>query len=244
MEGGKSENFTLVELLVVIGIISILSAMLLPALNLVKARVASTTCKSNLKQIGYAAFCYSNENNEYVMPADLEDAGGYRSWINFLYADLKSKKLFVCPALTDEECFDPYGGSAVVDIDKGSYIMNNIKSGNWNGASITTNPDSSTGWGNGSTNPIRITRLTKTDEKILILDFVKCMPSHTPANWGSDARSLNSYLETDHGPYGYGTDIRDAGRHHLKFFNALMGDQHVTDIRESEPDQWVVVGKK
>ena len=238
------KKFTLVELLVVIGIISILFAMLLPALNLVKNKAKAIACKNNLKQIGYACFSYSTENDGYVLPADLNDVGGYRSWINYLYADLKSKKLFQCPSLADKECFDPYGGSAVVDIKWGSYIMNTIQTGKWCGASISTDPNSSTGWGNNCTNPIKQFRVKAPESKIFIVDFVKCTSDYTPANWGSDARSLNSYLETDHGPYGYGTDIRDAGRHHGRFYNALMGDQHVTDIRESEPDSWVAVGNQ
>lgn len=214
----------------------------MPALKAVKDRATAMSCRSNLKQIGYACFNYSSENDGYVIPADFNDTGGYRSWINYLYAQLKSKKLFQCPSLKTEECFDPYGGSAVVDIKRGSYIMNTIETGKWHGAPISTNPDLSTGWGNNCTNPVKQFRVDQPERKIFIVDFVKCTSDYSPANWGSDARSLNSFLETDHGPYGYGTDIRDAGRHHGLFFNSLMGDQHVVDIKNSDPDQWVAVG--
>ena len=59
------KRFTLIELLVVIAIIAILAAILLPALQSARVRAQTTSCISNLKQMGTIAQNYFNDHRSF-----------------------------------------------------------------------------------------------------------------------------------------------------------------------------------
>jgi prepilin-type N-terminal cleavage/methylation domain-containing protein/prepilin-type processing-associated H-X9-DG protein len=96
--------FTLIELLVVIAIIAILAAMLLPALSVAKQKGWTTSCNSNLHQIGLGMRMFADDNSELYPESGgniywgANDLGtGKAAWMEQIFPYVGNLKVYNCP---------------------------------------------------------------------------------------------------------------------------------------------------
>ena len=107
-------GFSLVELLVVIGIIALLIGILLPSLGKAREQASSVNCKSNMRQVGLELLIYSQHWSGYMFPPDRgDDKPLTERWPNFVFSPAR----YDPPELTCPSDPEP--------AERHSYILNN-----------------------------------------------------------------------------------------------------------------------
>jgi len=114
----RATAFTLIELLVVVAIITVLVAILLPAMAGARRTAQLTVCQSNLRQWGVNHLMFAQENEGWFLHFDRE-GGDWKSPeivrdLEFAQFFIKhyamSKSMFYCPLAADWQMFWQWPG--------------------------------------------------------------------------------------------------------------------------------------
>lgn len=104
--------FTLIEVLVVIGIIAVLMAILLPSLTKARQAGKRTGCMANLRNVAMAQIAYANANKDQLVAAGEGSYDVQGSWIGLLEKEIALGLVRRCPS--DES---PYFDELFTDYD-------------------------------------------------------------------------------------------------------------------------------
>lgn len=203
--------FTLVELLVVVAVISILMAMLLPALSSAKSKGQEIACRSNLKQLGLVAMSYSGDYDNWCISGVI--SGGI--WTNTLrnLDYFKSDKMMKCPS---EPVFN------IANTNRVNYGVNHGTFGAW--------------VGHANEIPQRMQSISKFGRDSSLLYFIDTPPTTYKTVGIGFSSDTSAYVSPDGGIYPIiagSSNYPIYVRHNLRA-NAAIFDGHVTSFGRTE----------
>ncbi len=161
-------GFTLVELLVVIGIVALLALLLLPAVQAAREGARRTQCQNRIRNVGLAVIGYHDSNSRYPpgrfrVPTDIGPKGNAWSWIAVSLPFLEEAALYdagdipstglgesrvtgkqitslLCPSGTFSNSGPRFDGGHFVGLPIGQSNYKAVSGANW-GHDITIGPD-------------------------------------------------------------------------------------------------------
>jgi prepilin-type N-terminal cleavage/methylation domain-containing protein len=250
-KSGAASGFTLVELLVVIGIIALLIAILMPALSRARQSANRTACLSNMRQIGLAFTQYLNENKDrFPRPASSQTDEDWIYWqagrklddsriVAYLGGHFQAK-LFRCPS--DSEYDKHLNGFTYSYTVNETMCRHPFSLAGYQPGNHGTNPgkdSSDTSPANSPRTPLTLKRsqIVKSAEKIFLIDESSNTVDDgcwAPQNY--NASSHLNVLSNRHDKKSENQDDLNAGRG-----NALFADMHADFIERKlamDPHWW------
>jgi prepilin-type processing-associated H-X9-DG protein len=218
--------FSLVELLVVVGIIAILVAIMLPTLQRSVRQAASTVCQHNLREIYHGLEMYRMDNNGWVPVAEahVSPAGVSETWFAALHPRyIQDSAVMSCPD-------DPYAG-----------LRRQVSAGpdaHWSGLLSYGLSDFIQSGAEGYLANLDRFRPTRAHETLLVADVG---PDHVLVEGALREPGLATHRTTGRLPWDDSYDPGEARQlpswltvRHLGGINALMVDGAVRHLRTHE----------
>ncbi|MEA2733971.1 MAG: hypothetical protein QOE14_422 [Humisphaera sp.] len=235
-------GFTLVELLVVIGIIAVLVGILLPVLGSARRSARTLQCAAAMRQFGQANIMYVNEQRGWCVPVKTANGSntdpGYYGTLAYIpwYMNAIMRKHLMMPVPPRFGTPGAYTTSNWVEnwprglLCPESTISQELKKGTithsygWNRETLGRNDNSKvTNFANAYA--VKLNKIPKSAEKIQMIDgnwfYLDGPAMNTPADWRT---RWNVYGEREPG----GTNPITVNYRHKQGANVLFYDGHVT----------------
>lgn len=124
----RPRAFTLVELLIVIGILAILIGLFLPALQKARREADRAKCLSNMRNMKLAQWMYVTDQRRWLIQGGMAHGGVHAdeqiTWFNTLNRYYGGKLAPRCPADSSAYWDQPVPGSATGQLRRTSYGIN------------------------------------------------------------------------------------------------------------------------